>query len=136
MCFPCACAFSFTSFSFVKNFDFIWKISFYLAKSCVLALRKNTWKSHLKKNSIIYVFSLRLCVFIHIFHLCYKLWFYFKNIILFSKILRSCAAQKHMIIKLEQKLTNVSVFLAPVRFQSYISALLKTLISFEKYHFI
>ena len=63
MWFPCACAFSITSSSFVKNFDFNWKISFYLAKTCVLAPRKNTWKWHLEKNSIMYVISLRLCVF-------------------------------------------------------------------------
>ena len=136
MCFPCTCAFSILFLSFVKNFDFIWKISFYLAKSCVLGQRKNTWKSNLKKYSIMYVFSLRLCVFIHIFHLCYKLWFYFKNIILFSKILRSCTMEKHMIITLEKKFNNVCVFLAPVRFQSHLSPLLKSLISFEKYHFI
>ena len=136
MCFPCACAFSITSITFVKNFDFISKISFYLAKSWVLAPRKNTWKSHLKKNSLMYLFSLRLCFFNHIFNLCLKLWFHFKNIILFSKILCSCAAQKHMIITLEKKFNNVCVFLAPVRFQSHLSPLLKTLISFQKYHFI
>ena len=43
MSFPCACAFSITSFTFVKNFDFLWKISFYLAKFCVLVPSKNTW---------------------------------------------------------------------------------------------
>ena len=136
MWFLCACVFSIKSSCFVKNFDFISKISFYLAKSCVLAPRKNTWKSHLKKNSVMYVFSLHLCVFNHIFHLCYKLWFHFKNIILFSKILRSCATQEHMKMTLEKKFNNVCDFLAPVRFQSHLPALLKTLISFQKYHFI
>ena len=45
-----ACAFPVTSFSFVKNFDFNWKISFYFAKTCVLAPRKKAWKWHLEKN--------------------------------------------------------------------------------------
>ena len=47
--------------------------------------------------------------------------------------MRFCAAQKHMKITLEKKMNNACVFLAPVRFQSHLSALLKTLISFEKY---
>jgi len=59
-----------------------------------------------------------------------------KNIILFSKNLHSCAAQEHMKITLEKKFNNVCDFLAPVHFQSLLSALLKTLISIEKYHFI
>ena len=41
-----------------------------------------------------------------------------------------------MKITLETKFNNVCHFLAPVRFQSHLSALLKTLISIEKYHFI
>ena len=57
----------------------------------------------------------------------------FQNIILFSKILRSFAAQEHMKITLEKKFNNVCDLLAPVRFQSHLSALLTTLISFEKY---
>ena len=50
--------------------------------------------------------------------------------------MRSCAAQEHMKMTLEKKFYNVCDFLAPVRFQSHLSALLKTLISIEKYHFI
>ena len=50
--------------------------------------------------------------------------------------MRSCAAQERMKMTLEKKLDNVSHFLAPVRFQSRLSALLKTLISIENYHFI
>jgi len=50
--------------------------------------------------------------------------------------MRSCAAQEHMKITLEKKFNNVCDFLGPVRFQSYLPALLKTLISFQKYHFI
>jgi len=61
---------SVTSFIFVKKFYFNSKISFYLAKTCVLAPRKNAWKWHLKKNSIMCVISLRLCVSSHIFQLC------------------------------------------------------------------
>ncbi len=41
-----------------------------------------------------------------------------------------------MKITLEKKFENVCDFLAPVRFQSHLSALLKSLISIEKYHFI
>jgi len=41
-----------------------------------------------------------------------------------------------MKITLETKFNNVCHFLAPVRFQSHLSSLLKTLISIEKYHFI
>ena len=37
---------------------------------------------------------------------------------------------------LGKKLDSVCYFLAPVRFQSHLSSLLKTLISIEKYHFI
>jgi len=37
---------------------------------------------------------------------------------------------------LEKKFNNVYDFLVPVRFQSHLPALLKTLISFQKYHFI
>jgi len=59
-----------------------------------------------------------------------------KNIILFSKNLRSCAAQEHIKMTLEKKFNNVCDFLVPVCFQSLLSALLKTLISIEKYHFI
>jgi len=59
-----------------------------------------------------------------------------KNIILFSKNMRSCAAQEHKKMTLEKKFNNVCDFLAPVRFQSHFPALLKTLISIEKYHFI
>jgi len=59
-----------------------------------------------------------------------------KNIILFSKNVRSCAAQERMKMTLEKKIDNVCHFLAPVRFQSHLSSLLKTLISIEKYHFI
>jgi len=59
-----------------------------------------------------------------------------KNINLFCKNVRSCAAEKRMKMTLEKKLDNVCHFLAPVRFQSHLSALLKSLISIEKYHFI
>jgi len=59
-----------------------------------------------------------------------------KNIILFNKNVRSCAAQERMKMTLEKKLDNVCHFLAPLRFQSHLSALLKTLLSIEKYHFI
>ena len=41
-----------------------------------------------------------------------------------------------MKMTLEKKFDNVCDFLAPVRFQSHLSALLKTLILIEKYHFI
>jgi len=44
--------------------------------------------------------------------------------------------QERMKMTLEKKFDNVCHFLAPVRFQSHLSALLKTLISIEKYHFI
>jgi len=50
--------------------------------------------------------------------------------------MRSCPAQEHMKITLEKKFNNVCDFLAHVRFQSHLPALLKTLISIEKYHFI
>ena len=50
--------------------------------------------------------------------------------------MRSCAAQERMEMTLEKKFDNVCLFPAPVRFQSHLSALLKTLISIEKYHFI
>ena len=50
--------------------------------------------------------------------------------------MRSCTAQERMEMTLEKKFDNVCHFLAPVRFQSHLSALLKTLISIEKYHFI
>ena len=50
--------------------------------------------------------------------------------------MRSCAAEKRMKMTLEKKLDNVCHFLAPVRFQSHLSALLKSLISIENYHFI
>jgi len=59
-----------------------------------------------------------------------------KNIILFSKNVRSCATQERMKMTLGKKLDSVCYFLAPVRFQSHLSSLLKTLISIEKYHFI
>ena len=65
-------------------------------------------------------------------YLCFQL----KNIILFSKNVRSCAAEERMKMTIEKNLDNVCQFLAPVRFQSHLSALLKTLISIEKYHFI
>ena len=64
---PC---FSLRQCIFNQNFDFNWKISFYLATTFVLAPRKNAWKWHLKKNWIMCVISLRLCVFSHIFQLC------------------------------------------------------------------
>ena len=48
--------------------------------------------------------------------------------------MRSCAAQERMKMTLEKKLDNVCDFLAPVRFQSHLPVLLKTLISIEKYH--
>jgi len=41
-----------------------------------------------------------------------------------------------MKMTLEKKLNNVYDFLALVSFQSHLPALLKTLISFQKYHFI
>jgi len=41
-----------------------------------------------------------------------------------------------MKMTLEKKFDNVCDFLAPVLFQLHLSALLKTLISIEKYHFI
>jgi len=59
-----------------------------------------------------------------------------KNIILFSKNVRFCATQERMKMTLEKKIDNVCHFFAPVCFQSHLSALLKTLISIEKYHFI
>ena len=86
----------FTSFNFVKKFDFISKIWKYLAISCVSAKCKkhenHTWKkkspmhvfslrlsvfipnkalkSFMNKKQAMHVFSPRLCVFIHIFQLC------------------------------------------------------------------
>ena len=62
--------------------------------------------------------------------------FMYASVILFSKNVRSCAAQDRMKMTLEKKFDNVCHFLAPVRFQSHLSALLKTFISIEKYHFI
>ena len=53
-----------------------------------------------------------------------------------SKIMSFCAAQESMKITLEKKFNNGSLFPAPVHFQSHFSPLLKTLISFQKYHFI
>ena len=110
MSFLCACAFSFQSFNFVENFDFISKIWFYLSKSCVSAPHKKAWKAHLIKNSAMHVFSMRLCVFIPIFQLCSKLWFHFINMILFSKIMFSCAAQKSMKNTLDKKIQECMSF--------------------------
>jgi len=53
-----ACAFSFQSFNFVKNFDFI---SF-----CAV---QKSMKITFEKISAMHVFSLRLCIFIPIFQL-------------------------------------------------------------------
>ena len=46
--------------------------------------------------------------------------------------MRSCAAHERMKMTLGKKFDNVCHYLAPVRFQSYLSALLKALISIEK----
>jgi len=56
--------------------------------------------------------------------------------ILFSKIMFSCAVQKSMKITLEKKFSNASFFLSPVRFYSNFSTLSKTLISFHEYDII
>ena len=56
--------------------------------------------------------------------------------ILFSKIMHFCAAQKSMKITLDKKIRTACLFRAPVCFHSNLSTLLKTLILFHKYDFI
>ena len=114
MSFPCACAFSVRSF---------------IVDQCrTIRIGVNCPKIK------IWVICRYIRAFVRylFFYVCFQL----KNIILFCKNVRSCAAEKRMKMTLEKKLDNVSHFLAPVRFQSHLSALLKSLISIEKYHFI
>ena len=61
---------------------------------------------------------------------------HFINMILFSKIIHSCAVQKRMKNTLDKKFRTACFFHAPVRFHSNHSTFLKTLISFHKYDII
>ena len=94
----------FTSFNFVKKFDFISKIWKYLAISCVSAKCKkhenHTWKKKIT-NACFFPAPKR-------FH-----------------------SQQSIKIFHEQKTSNACLFPAPVRFHSHLSTLLKTLISFH-----
>ena len=47
----------------------------------------------------------------------------FNSMILYSKIMRSCAAQKRINITLDKKFSNARFFRAPVRFHSNLSTL-------------
>jgi len=82
--FQCICAPSKIQIKQLVNS--IFQLWFHLTKMILFSkimrfcTAQKSMKITLDKNSGLHVFSVRLCVFIPIFQLCWKLWFHFKSL--------------------------------------------------------